>query len=77
MSTPEGMGRLKYVPRDAELRPGDTVISSGLGGLYPKGLVVGRVEKVEPNGDGLFQRVEVAPAVDFSRLEDVLIVLGP
>ena len=77
VSTPEGMGRLKYVPRDAELRPGDTVISSGLGGLYPKGLVVGRVEKVEPNGDGLFQRVEVAPAVDFSRLEDVLIVLGP
>lgn len=77
VSSPDGMGRLKYLPRGAEVRAGDRVISSGLGGLYPKGLMLGRVERVESNGDGLFQRVEVAPAVDFSRLEDVLIVLGP
>ncbi len=77
VSNPQGAGQLKYVPEDAEVKPGDTVISSGLGDLYPKGLVVGKVEKVKQNGDGLFQSVEVAPAVDFSRLEDVLIVLKP
>ncbi len=77
VSTPQGAGHLKYVPEDVEVKPGDIVISSGLGDLYPKGLVVGKVETVKQNGDGLFQSVEVAPAVDFSRLEDVLVVLTP
>ncbi|MFQ5894208.1 MAG: rod shape-determining protein MreC [Nitrospinota bacterium] len=68
-------GALKYVSRDAELRVGDALISSGLGGVFPKGLMVGRITDISPDGDGLFRSVEAAPAVDFRRLEEVLILL--
>jgi len=53
------------------------VLCSGLSGLYPRGVVVGRVKKVDASPDGQELQVEVSPSVDFSRLEDVQIVLGP
>lgn len=76
----EGIGRpdlclLKYVPRSETVDVGELVITSGLGGVYPKGLVVGKVEKVWREGYGLFQKVDVRPQVDFRRLEEVLVVL--
>ncbi len=52
----------------------ETVISSGVGGIYPKGLMVGHVSKVIKQDYGLFQEIEVAPAVNFSKLEEVLII---
>ena len=55
---------------------GDLVVTSGIDTIYPKGLVVGTVEVVEKNGPS-FKRVVVKPAVDFSRLEEVLVVLTP
>jgi rod shape-determining protein MreC len=75
----EGLGRgdactLKYVARTETVLEGDRVITSGLGGIYPKGLLVGNVVSVSREGYGLFQRVEVAPLVDFDRLEEVLVV---
>ncbi len=76
----EGVGRqdvclLKYVPRSENVQKGERVITSGLGGIYPKGLLVGNVAEVWKEGHGLFQRVEVSPKVDFQRLEEVMVIL--
>lgn len=65
---------LEYVPKSADVQVGDVVISSGLGGIYPAGLVFGKVSAVNKRGPGVFQEVEVTPAVDLSTLEEVLVV---
>jgi rod shape-determining protein MreC len=65
---------VKYVTRTADVQEGDRVITSGLGGIYPKGLLVGRVVSLEREGYGLFQKIEVTPQVDFDRLEEVMVV---
>ncbi|MGD8915960.1 MAG: rod shape-determining protein MreC [Syntrophobacterales bacterium] len=66
---------LKYVQRNEDVQVGDKVISSGMGGVFPKGLLVGTVQEVVRGSSGLFQRVEVEPAVNFGRLEEVLVVI--
>lgn len=66
---------LDYLLRREDIREGDQVITSGTGGIYPKGLPVGRVVEVRRGDFGLFQAVRVEPAVDFSRLEEVLVLL--
>lgn len=58
-----------------DIKVGDGIITSGLGGVFPKGLVVGYVRSVRRERSGLFQTVEVEPAVDFAHLEEVLVVL--
>jgi len=68
---------LKYVQRNEDVQVGDQIISSGMGGVFPKGLLVGTVQEVVRGSSGLFQRVEVEPAVNFSRLEEVLVVIQP
>ncbi len=73
--TGEGLCKIKFVPIDAELEVGDKVISSGLGGVFPKGWAVGTVVKTVKRKQELFQDVVVAPSVDLSRLEDVLVLL--
>jgi rod shape-determining protein MreC len=65
---------LKYVQKSEEVQVGDRVITSGLGGIFPKGLVVGTVTKGDRKRQGIFQYIEVAPAVDLSKLEEVLIL---
>jgi len=76
-----GLGRdlclLKYVQRNEDVQVGDQVISSGMGGVFPKGLLVGTVQEVVRGSSGLFQRVEVEPAANFSRLEEVMVVIQP
>jgi len=67
---------LKYVQKSEDIQEGDRVITSGLGGIFPKGLVIGTVTKVERKRPGIFQYIEVTPTVDFSRLEEVLIIGG-
>ena len=52
----------------------ETVVSSGLGGIFPKGLMIGTVSKVVKRSYGLFQEIEITPSVDFSKLEEVLII---
>lgn len=66
---------LDYVPREAEIEVGDAVITSGTGGVFPKGLLLGRIRGVTREAYGLFQSVEVDPSVDFSRLEEILVLL--
>ncbi len=55
-------------------REEETIVSSGLGGIFPKGLMIGSVSKVQKQDYGLFQDIEVRPSVDFSKLEEVLII---
>jgi len=68
--------QMEYVSEVADIVVGDTVVSAGIDGIYPKGFVIGRVESVEKTGTS-FRRIVVHPAVDFSALEDVLVVLTP
>ena len=68
--------RLDYVSGTADVQVGDAVVTSGIDGIYPKGFVLGQIESVE-RGQGVFTAIRVRPAVDFSSLEAVLIVLAP
>lgn len=67
--------RFKYVLRKADVRVGDIIVSSGLDGLFPKGLGIGTVAAVSKERPGIFQDVRVAPFVDFDTLEEVLVIL--
>ncbi len=67
---------LKYVQRSEDVRVGDNVVSSGLAGVFPKGLLLGVVKKVQKKKSGLFQEILVSPAVDLSRLEEALVILS-
>jgi rod shape-determining protein MreC len=71
----DGM-RMDYVPATADVQPGDLVVTSGIDGIYPKGFVIGTVESAE-RGPGTYHEIRIRPAVDFSRLEEVLVVLTP
>ena len=69
--------RLVYVLRKHEMNKGDILISSGLDGVYPKGLRLGYVSEVFKKSSGIFQEVTVLPYVDFEKLEEVLVLLNP
>jgi len=75
----EGRGsdrlHLKYLSRTAVVNPDDRVVTSGLGGVFPRGLVVGRVVSVTREEGALLQEAEVEPAAALDRLEEVLILL--
>jgi rod shape-determining protein MreC len=64
----------KYVLRKHDIQVGDSVISSGLDGVYPKGLYIGKVSGVVRRNAGIFQEVTVIPGVDFEELEQVLVM---
>ncbi len=70
----EGGLTMKYVERAQDVGVGDDVVTSGLDGIFPRGLLVGRVIRVERQGPGLFVNVEVVPAVEFRGLEQVLVL---
>ena len=65
---------LKYMKRSEDVQEGDRLITSGMDGVFPKGLMVGTVIKVRKQHLGLFQFVEVLPAVQTARTENVLVV---
>lgn len=67
--------RLKYIPKKEEVKIGDAVISSGLGGIFPKGIILGVVAAVDKKEGGLFQRIDVQPSVDFGKLEEILVLV--
>ncbi|MGH9253695.1 MAG: rod shape-determining protein MreC [Vicinamibacterales bacterium] len=68
--------RMDYVSGTADVQVGDTVVTSGIDGIYPKGFVIGQIESVE-RGSGGFGAIVVRPAVDFSSVEAVLVVVTP
>ena len=65
---------LKYIPYEDEIKVGDIVITSGLDQLFPPGIPVGFISKIDKQGTGHFQYIEVTPYVDDSKLEEVLII---
>ncbi len=65
---------LDQIPQDLEIRPGDLVLTSGLGGNYPANVLIGQVTGVRSRATDLFQRASVQPAVDFNELEVVLVI---
>jgi len=75
--TADGRCSLRFVKRTEDLQVGDLVVSSGLEGIFPRGLPVGRIGAVDKQGQGLFQYAQVDPAVDVDALEEVLVTLGP
>jgi len=73
----EGVCTFDYVLRKHSVSVGDTVVSSGLDGIFPKGLRVGRVSEIVRQNAGIFQKVSVTPYVDFEILEEVFVISGP
>ena len=69
----DGSLRMQYVPGTADVKTGDLVVTSGIDGIYPKGFVIGMIDNVS-RGVGQYHEITVRPTVDFSRLEEVLVV---
>jgi len=65
---------LDLIPRDAEVEPGDTVATSGLGGNFPQALLIGQVAAVRGEPQDMFKKAEVEPAASLSGLENVLVL---
>lgn len=75
--TEAGLARIKYLPILSEVGVDDVVLTSGLAGIFPKGLMIGQVTEIQKKEDGLFQVAQIKPAVDFTKLEEVLVILRP
>src|SRR5688572_17527332 len=71
-----GTVRMSFVVATADVKAGDTIVTSGVDGIYPKGFVIGKVEQVD-NGNGIHKVIRVRPSVDFNALEEVLVVKTP
>jgi len=67
--------RIQYLARDADVQPGDQIVTSGLGEIYPKNLVVGTVTGVSRSGADMFQEAVVRPSADLDHLEELLIIV--
>jgi len=74
---PRGTIRFKYMARDgAGMAVGDVIVTSGLGGVFPRGVPIGRVRAIDDRGSALFHYALIAPVVDFARVDEVLLVTG-
>lgn len=72
-----GMCIVKCLTTESDLTVGDKVLSSGLGGIYPKGLIIGEIVELIPGKYGVGSAARLKPAADFARLEEALIILEP
>lgn len=72
-----GLCTCEYVLHRHEVTEDDILVTSGLDGIFPKGLRVGRVAEVLPVTSGIFQKIRVIPFANFEKLEEVLIILRP
>lgn len=71
----DGLG-LKYIRQIDDVQAGDVIVTSGLSGIFPKGIVIGEVTKVEKGTDNFFKYIEVRPSSDIRKIEEVLVVTG-
>ncbi len=69
--------RVEYVLHKDDIQVGDAVVTSGLGGLFPRDMPIGKVARVSKPDSSLYQEIEVEPLVDFGKLREVLVVLSP
>ena len=65
---------LKYISKTQDVKEGDVIVSSGMGGVFPKGLLIGQVSNVDRQHNSLFWKINVVSFVDFSKLEEILIL---
>ncbi len=72
-----GSCSMKYIKRSDDVDVNDVVVTSGLDGIFPKGILIGHVSGVTRKDVGLYRVAEVAPAVDFAKLEEVLVLTSP
>jgi len=70
-----GLCEMKYVPRSEVVEIGSLVVTSGLEGVFPKGMPIGKVISANKTGRSAFQEIFIKPVVDFGKLEEVLVVL--
>lgn len=73
----DGTLTLDYVAKDADYRVGDTVVTAGLGGIFPRGIVVGSVASIPTSSTGLFQQIKLRPAAELATLTEVFVVIVP
>jgi rod shape-determining protein MreC len=71
----EGFCTLEFAVREDDVKVGDQVVTSGIGGIFPKGIPVGEVTMVKKGEYGIFQTIDIRPAVNIGRLEEVLVLL--
>lgn len=71
----ELLAKLYYLPIDSKIQLGDTVTTSGLGGVYPKDLIIGKVIDIEEDKSKLLKSALIKPSVDFDRLEEIFVVI--
>ncbi len=69
-------GRIEYLLKKDEVEPGDLVVTSGVGGPFPRDLPIGKIASVSKKDVGLYQEADVEPAVDFGRLSEVVVLLS-
>jgi rod shape-determining protein MreC len=72
----EGGCVMKYLKRGEDVEVGDRIVTSGLDGIFPKGIMVGEVTRVTRGNRGLLQVAEIKPAVPLDRIEEVLVARG-
>lgn len=65
---------MDFIPRSEKLEIGERIITSGMDNVYPKGILIGKIESIDFSQNQLFQRIVVFPVVDFNKLEEVFIV---
>ncbi len=68
---------MKYLTVNSDVKTGDVVVSSGMGGIFQKGLVIGTISRVYEKKTGLFRNAEIIPAADLDRTEELLVVTSP
>ncbi|GGI96253.1 cell shape-determining protein MreC [Alicyclobacillus cellulosilyticus] len=74
---PDNLLDMEFLSPLANVKPGDTVVTSGLSSVFPPGLLIGTVVRVQPGLQGLTQRALVRPAADLDYLQDVFVVTSP
>ncbi|NLC76805.1 MAG: rod shape-determining protein MreC [Clostridia bacterium] len=67
--------QMVQLPHDSPVKENQTVVTSGLGGIFPKGLRIGYVVAVQPEPNGLMKKALIMPFVDFERIEEVLVIM--
>jgi rod shape-determining protein MreC len=65
---------LKYISKTQDVKEGDVIVSAGMGGVFPKGMLIGQVTHVDRQDASLFLKINVAPFTDLSKLEEILIL---
>lgn len=72
----KSLARMVNIPKDADVIEGDQIVTSGFGGIYPKGIAVGIVQRIQNDEGGLLKYALLKPAVDFQRLEEVAVIVN-